>query len=35
MPPGARTGDSGTKKKVAIVAPTDMISGIQKSQWYD
>ena len=33
MRPGARTGDSGTKTKVAIVAATDIISGIQKSQW--
>ncbi len=32
MRPGARTGDSGTKMKVAIVAATDMTSGIQNSQ---
>src|ERR1700733_11387790 len=33
MRPGARTGDSGTNTKVAIVAVADMIIGIQKSQW--
>ena len=33
MPAGARTGDSGTKKKVATVAAADMMSGSQKSQW--
>ena len=33
MRPGARTGDSGTKTKVAMVAAADMISGIQNSQW--
>ncbi len=31
--PDARTGDSGTNTKVAIVAAADMIRGIQKSQW--
>ena len=33
MRPGERTGDSGTKTKVAMVAVTDMTSGTQKSQW--
>ena len=33
MRPGARTGDSGTKRKVAMVAVTDIINGIQNSQW--
>ena len=33
MRPGERTGDSGTKANVAMVAATDMISGIQNSQW--
>ena len=33
MRPGERTGDSGTKAKVAMVAATDMIRGIQNSQW--
>src|ERR1039458_9998086 len=31
--PGARTGDSGTKRKVATVARSVMTRGIQKSQW--
>ena len=31
--PGERTGDSGTKKKVAIVAMTVAASGNQNSQW--
>src|SRR5476649_1539270 len=30
--PGARTGDSGTKKTIPAVAPTMPISGNQKSQ---
>ena len=30
--PGDRTGDSGTKKNVVTVAPTDMTSGTQNSQ---
>jgi len=29
MRPGARTGDSGTKKNVAIVAAKDMAMGTQ------
>ena len=33
MRPGARTGDSGTKRYVAMVAATDMTSGIQYNQW--
>ena len=31
--PGERTGDSGTKKKVAIVATIVAASGNQNSQW--
>jgi hypothetical protein len=31
--PGVFTGDSGTNRKVAIVAIAVMTSGIQKSQW--
>ena len=33
IPLFARTGDSGTNKNVATVAPADMIRGNQKSQW--
>src|SRR5665213_4110073 len=33
--PGARTGDSGTKRNVVTIAPSDRIKGIQNNQWYE
>ena len=35
MCPPVRTGDSGTKMKVATVAPSAITKGSQNSQWYD
>ncbi len=31
--PGVRTGDSGTKKWAHTAAVSEMINGIQNSQW--